>query len=136
MKTAASAKEVISIASVMADVVPHLPFPIASLATIKVFWNDECGGNGTLGRCSPIIEPDTVCLSGFLRGQWKHSASTLCHELRHIHQRRRMGAFLFTLASIPVIRRFTLEASAWSNERVADELLGFKGLNSDEIPFF
>ena len=136
MITDANPKEILSIATALADVVPHLPFHVASLATVKVRWDDQCGHNGVLGHYRPVLEPDVICLSSFLQGQWKLAAATACHELRHVQQRRDMGLILFTLASIPVVRRFALEASAWSNERVADELLGFKGMNDDEIAFF
>lgn len=136
MTSDAKPKEVIAIAAAMAAVVPHLHYPIAPLAGVKVRWDDQCGEKGILGHCSPVREPDVVCLSTLLQGQWKLAAATMCHELRHIQQRRERGALLFILSSIPVVRRFALEASAWSVERVADELLGFKGMNDDSIPFF
>lgn len=80
--------------------------------------------------------PDDITLNTEYFDMKEMLISTAIHELHHMYQYRVMGRVAFSLASIPILRRFTLEKSAWTIERKADELQGLEGLNDDSIPWF
>lgn len=136
MRKSASRREMVEFAGFLSDISHLLPHQIEPLGGIDIEWDDECGENGVLGYYRPLSDPDTVVLAEMLKGQGKIAVPTLCHELRHVRQRREMGPLLFALASIPIVRGFTIERSAWEVEKAAEQALGMEGLNSDHIPFF
>lgn len=81
-------------------------------------------------------DKDSVTLNSEYYEMKEMLISTAIHELHHMYQYRVMGPFLFSLASIPIVRRFTLEKTAWEIERQADQIQGLEGLNDDTIPWF
>ena len=113
----------------------HLPAPVASPQSVKLMWEDSYETSGTLGSFHPFRNSGAVLLSTSLREVGDMVVPTACHELRHVQQYRNMGLLLFLLSSLPLLRHFTLEKSAWKVERACEKLLGMEGLNSDSIPW-
>jgi len=98
-------------------------------------WDESYSDKDILGSFH-WFSPNTIKLSMSMRDFPKMTVPTLCHELRHMYQYQKYKLPLYILASIPVLRRFTLEKSAWEVEKEAEKVLGMEGLNADSVPWF
>lgn len=93
------------------------------------FCNKFTVDNGILGAFS-WQTPDKILLAPSPLGEdewhwWaRELASTYVHELHHRWQYQRWGLVKYAIKAIPVIRNWTLEASAKAIELEADRLLG------------
>lgn len=134
MSENATPKEMLEFARIIGDM-GELPHPIHPVVQSRIVWEDY-GDSGILGSFTWWKGVNVVRLSDTLRMSLDMAVPTLCHELRHVYQYDAMGTILYMLASIPVLRRFTLEKSAWKVERAAEDNLGMTGFNGDSIPWF
>jgi len=111
----------------------RLPYPVADIMGVAVVWA-PAESRGLAGGQARFMPPGTIALTDLqiaVRGLspdatadlWREHmvriAPAAAHELRHVQQRRDMGAVRFALMRAPVVRQLTIEREAYAVERAA-----------------
>lgn len=101
--------------------------------SVRLYW-DSGLPSSVLG--SYKWHKKSIFMNPMFIGLEKMAIGTLCHELHHSYQHSKLGSVKFALYSIPVIRRFMLEESAWKIEKAVDKFFGNESLNSENPGWF
>ena len=99
-----------------------LSLPIADIHETSIYWNDKYTvDNGIMGSFS-IMEPNCIDLNPLGKSVPERIIPTIVHELRHRWQFYH-NPVLYLFKSIPIIRNYTIEITAYDLESEADVLI-------------
>jgi hypothetical protein len=98
-----------------------LPHPIATIVDVGLLWDDKMGDCGTLGSYN-YMRPREIRLAAHAAHNLPMLVPVLCHELRHMHQHH-CHRLWYVLATIPGLRNWTIEPSAYEVQAAAEKLI-------------